>query len=434
MILKLIKTNNSPKIGDLVKDKISNDLIVICSNEHCYALEGSVTVVKPYGISDEEIKAGDKYLIYDEHSWFLRECVKTDIDSVYSKDGWACIVNCKKVNILPEQFNYEEIVDLWLKDGDELKLKTKKTAILHERVQHKGYYEKSDITGYVDTIKWGNGKVSIAKPTLVTYTEEEAVKDFFAKDKFEKGKWYYSDFTGTKYLIRYKETIPVYTDKDIYVYNKILYTEGFTVYPEGVLECSKNDHIANTKLEQSLQPATTEQIQIMLGKVAESKGYVKGAKVKKGTVTQELSLMGYAYLDTEDILYCGSISIYQEGKWAELLPKEEPKSSDVKTEHVRAFVKEWMEGHEPDTFITNEHGNYMYSAGPTSINLVAFFEELVQDYIDYDPQPQAKEAKPETLVLKDVVYVDKGHYHKRIKTDLHLTATHLQQLKEYLNK
>jgi hypothetical protein len=43
-----------------------------------------------------------------------------------------------------------------------------------------------------------------------------------------------------------------------------------------------------------------------------------------------------------------------------------------------------------------------------------------------------EEAKPQTLVLKDVVYVDKGRYHKRIKTDLHLTATHLQQLKEYL--
>jgi hypothetical protein len=368
MILKLIKTNNSPKIGDLVKDKISNDLIVICSNEHCYALEGSVTVVKPYGISDEEIKAGDKYLIYDEHSWFLRECVKTDIDSVYSKDGWACIVNCKKVNILPEQFNYEEIVDLWLKDGDELKLKTKKTAILHERVQHKGYYEKSDITGYVDTIKWGNGKVSIAKPTLVTYTEEEAVKDFFAKDKFEKGKWYYSDFTGTKYLIRYKETIPVYTDKDIYVYNKILYTEGFTVYPEGVLECSKNDHIANTKLEQSLQPATKEQIEFMLGKVAEQKGFIEGARVTCLFSNAMDVIQGECEYDKGfDRLWVEGtdnlINIYEKGKWAELLPQEEP--------------------------------------------------------------------KPETLVLKGVGYVDKGRYHKRIKTDLHLTATHLQQLKAY---
>jgi hypothetical protein len=174
MILKLIETNDTPEIGDLVTNP-KNGLVRIAS-ETTLVLHNALNhlkVVKPYGVSDEEIKAGDKYLIYDEHSWFLRECVKTDIDSVYSKDGWACVVDCKKVNILPEQFNYQEIVDLGLKDGDKLKLKTKKTAILHERVQHKGYYEKSDITGYVDTIKWGKGKVSIVKPTPVTYTEEE---------------------------------------------------------------------------------------------------------------------------------------------------------------------------------------------------------------------------------------------------------------------
>jgi hypothetical protein len=126
MKLRLVESDETPKIGDLVKDRISNDLIVICSNEHCYDLEGSVIVVKPYGISDEEIKAGDKYLIYDGHNWFLRECIKTDIDSVYSKDGWACVVDCKKVVILPEQFNYQEIEELGLKDGDELPLKSYK--------------------------------------------------------------------------------------------------------------------------------------------------------------------------------------------------------------------------------------------------------------------------------------------------------------------
>jgi hypothetical protein len=120
-------------------------------------------------------------------------------------------------------------------------------------------------------------------------------------------------------------------------------------------------------------------------------------------------------------------------------PKGEAKTGDVKAEHVRAFVKEWMEGHETDTFITNEHGIYVYSAGPTSINLVAFFEELVQDYIDHDPQPQAKEAKPQTLVLKGVKMVVPHERQGDLQwvttqvVDLHLTATHLQQIKEYFN-
>jgi hypothetical protein len=191
MILKLIKTNDTPKIGDLVKDKISNDLIIICSNEHCYDLEGSVTVVKPYGVSDEDLKEWD--LVYDAVPKLVYQLAGKNAHLVerYNKyKGWY-----SKVVIRPEQFNYQEIVDLGLKDGDELKLKTKKTAILHERVQRKGYSEKSDITGYVDTIKWENGKVSItkpyvddrynriskpsrSKPTPVTYTETE-VKELY---------------------------------------------------------------------------------------------------------------------------------------------------------------------------------------------------------------------------------------------------------------
>ena len=49
---------------------------------------------------------------------------------------------------------------------------------------------------------------------------------------------------------------------------------------------------------------------------------------------------------------------------------------------IKKFVKKWMEGHEPDTFIANKYGNYIYSAGPTSINLTIFFEELLSDYLE----------------------------------------------------
>lgn len=46
------------------------------------------------------------------------------------------------------------------------------------------------------------------------------------------------------------------------------------------------------------------------------------------------------------------------------------------------FVSKWIKGHEPDTFIKNEHGNFIYSAGPTSINLVSMFTELLEDYTE----------------------------------------------------
>lgn len=49
---------------------------------------------------------------------------------------------------------------------------------------------------------------------------------------------------------------------------------------------------------------------------------------------------------------------------------------------IEEYVKMWMAGHEEDTFIKNEHGVYLYSAGATSINLKAFFESLLEDFIE----------------------------------------------------
>jgi hypothetical protein len=49
---------------------------------------------------------------------------------------------------------------------------------------------------------------------------------------------------------------------------------------------------------------------------------------------------------------------------------------------VEQFVQEWMNGHEEGTFIKNQHGQAIYSAGPSSLNLTAFFEILLEDYIE----------------------------------------------------
>ena len=56
--------------------------------------------------------------------------------------------------------------------------------------------------------------------------------------------------------------------------------------------------------------------------------------------------------------------------------------TNKKKEHIKEFVKKWMDEHEPGTFVKNEHGNYIYSAGHSSLNLVSFFEFLLEDYID----------------------------------------------------
>jgi len=49
---------------------------------------------------------------------------------------------------------------------------------------------------------------------------------------------------------------------------------------------------------------------------------------------------------------------------------------------IKQFVEKWMKGYEPDTFIPNQYGNYVYSSGPSSIDLPSFFEDLLEDYIE----------------------------------------------------
>jgi hypothetical protein len=185
MKLKLIETNDTPKIGDLVKDWISGSLYIIKTKVDLH-LAKEDKVVKPYGISDEEIKEGDWYITPDN------EIGKRDSDAngIGNDDAEKMVYcyhlfkDCKKVNILPEQFNYEEIVDLWLKDGDEFKA---------EPLYSLGYpmelsYRIIPVYNYEDLTS------TEIKPTPVTYTEEEVKyylwemlsKDFSSKEEFEE--------------------------------------------------------------------------------------------------------------------------------------------------------------------------------------------------------------------------------------------------------
>ena len=54
---------------------------------------------------------------------------------------------------------------------------------------------------------------------------------------------------------------------------------------------------------------------------------------------------------------------------------------------AQEFVKNWMEEQEPDTFIKNEHGAVIYSAGNSSLNLVVFFESLLEDFMKQEDKP-----------------------------------------------
>lgn len=64
---------------------------------------------------------------------------------------------------------------------------------------------------------------------------------------------------------------------------------------------------------------------------------------------------------------------------------------------VEQFVQEWMNGHEEGTFIKNQHGQVIYSSGPSSLNLTAFFEILLKDYIEAQQALSKAEDKEEVL-------------------------------------
>lgn len=62
----------------------------------------------------------------------------------------------------------------------------------------------------------------------------------------------------------------------------------------------------------------------------------------------------------------------------------------MKTKEIEEYVKKWMSGYEPDTFISNEHGAYIYKSGASGINIVCFFEDLLKDYIEDTDLTNAK--------------------------------------------
>lgn len=64
---------------------------------------------------------------------------------------------------------------------------------------------------------------------------------------------------------------------------------------------------------------------------------------------------------------------------------------------IDEYVQKWMDGHEPDTFVKNNHGVPIYSAGASSLNIQTFFEMLLEDFINDD-----EVVLPQANVIKSV--------------------------------
>lgn len=67
-----------------------------------------------------------------------------------------------------------------------------------------------------------------------------------------------------------------------------------------------------------------------------------------------------------------------------------PTETKARQEAIKKFVEEYINSHEPGTFVKDENGRYMYSAGSVSINLFAYFENLIDAFIE-----ENKSKKPE---------------------------------------
>jgi hypothetical protein len=186
MILKLIETNDTPKPW-LIYKKGCNMFTTWEDDQLPVLKRVGFNAVLPYGISNEKIKEGD---------WVI-ETLNNNLLAQYNPQSLnQRSMGLLKVNILPEQFNYQDIIDLGLKDGDEFEVDGTEICCACGNPTENHNYRHPVIKREMRSL-YKDGKVSITKPTPVTYTEEEVFTLFekhsleyfhFLKDRFEKQK------------------------------------------------------------------------------------------------------------------------------------------------------------------------------------------------------------------------------------------------------
>jgi hypothetical protein len=103
MFLKLVKSIEPPKVGDLVLN--GNKLRVLGYGDNVYPEQDEV--VLPYGLAYRRPQVGETCYSF-----------RTRTIGVFGAFEDSYRDECVKVELHPEQFNYTEIVDLKLMDGD----------------------------------------------------------------------------------------------------------------------------------------------------------------------------------------------------------------------------------------------------------------------------------------------------------------------------
>lgn len=146
------------------------------------------------------------------------------------------------------------------------------------------------------------------------------------KVEYEKGKWYYFSFGECNGIIKYSH-LEKYSG-----YNTVHGTEFYWFKGDALKTDSTN--FSNNDWERSLSLATKYQIEAILEKVAESKGFILGATYKSMRIAYRVYTLEYFYrlkynIDKDKLIHCvkngtvGICSIYSNGKWAEIISNED---------------------------------------------------------------------------------------------------------------
>lgn len=151
--------------------------------------------------------------------------------------------------------------------------------------------------------------------------ELQEVREKIKKEtEFKNGDWLYLFYNNIEYLFRFNRKEDSHSG-----WNYVYFSEYYSVNKSSDNVCIKtDDYFANHELEELMVKATKGQIKRILTIVAKHKGFVEGVKFKSpnetwnGIVNNKIE-----YVSDEDLLYTNSIAIYNKGKWAKILEKEE---------------------------------------------------------------------------------------------------------------
>jgi hypothetical protein len=176
------------------------------------------------------------------------------------------------------------------------------------------------------------------------------------KLEYEKGKWYYFSFGECSGIIKYShlEKYPGF--------NTIYGTEFYWLDGD-ILEIDNTD-FSNNDWERSLSLATKYQIETILKKVAELKGFKLGATYKS---TCRIYTLAHFYklkydVDKDRLVHSvkdgtvGVCSIYSNGKWAEIIK------------------------HDKDVIINGYKAEVTYSSIDSSIRVIRFGHAKFNDF------------------------------------------------------